>query len=180
MDIGKRTTFNGDSPFSNMGLSWPASFHSRSTKESSCLGGLMSNLGVIVFFFLWANTLQNKHTGRYPHPFWHRCSSIVIMVDPGTPGTSHNLFMKTEWTSVHPSTRQTFVQSSPWPEVILNIFPLIFWLLKCYHLVSQMLKTRCCILTLDIGPSLCLGHHCENRRYVFHTSQLPRAQCRVS
>jgi hypothetical protein len=138
MDIGKRTTFNGDSPFSNMGLSWPASFHSRSTKESSCLGGLMSNLGVIVFFFLWANTLQNKHTGRYPHPFWHRCSSIVIMVDPGTPGTSHNLFMKTEWTSVHPSTRQTLVQSSPWPEETQTFLKhSLFNLLKTWAVFSR-------------------------------------------
>lgn len=35
-----------------------------------------------------------------------------------------------------------------------------------------MLKTRCCILTLDIGPSLCLGHHCENRSGMTHFKRL--------
>lgn len=53
MDIGKRIIFNGDLFFFNMGLFWFVLFYLRIIKESFCFGGLMLNLGVIVFVFVF-------------------------------------------------------------------------------------------------------------------------------
>lgn len=132
----------------------------------------------------WSFSYEQMHyltstQGRCAHGQWHRCSSLVLTVDPGTLRTSSSLFMKIECTSVHPSTGQTFceVLTMTWGD----FKPLSPYLLTIWILLSNFPGTtlQCLIMALDIRTSLCLKWPCENREYSFYIFQLPRAQYRV-